>query len=323
MIEWLHPGLLLIAAALGVPFFRGAARKVFVLSAAGIALADCLLMRPGTYAVFRFLDHTLTAGRVDRLSIVFADVFSLIAFIGLIYALHVDDWKQHTAALIYAGSALGAVFAGDLVVLYFFWELMALSSVFLVLLARNEKSTAAALRYLLVHLFGGVLLLGGIILRVRETGTVAFGNLSADPAGSGLSFSLILAGFLLNAAAPPLSAWLPDAYPEGTVTGTVFLSAFTTKTAVYVLARGFPGTELLVWLGAVMTLYGIVYAVLENDIRRLLAYHIISQVGYMVCGIGLGTVTALNGAVAHAFAHILYKALLLMGAGSILMTGRR
>jgi len=135
-----------------------------------------------------------------------------------------------------------------------------------------------------------------------------------------MAWALILVAFLLNAAVPPLGAWLSDAYPEATVTGAVFMTAFTTKSAVYALIRGFAGTELLVWLGAAMAVYGVVYAVLENDARRLLAYHIISQVGYMVCGVGIGTALATNGATAHAFAHILYKALLFMGAGAVLQT---
>ena len=129
-------------------------------------------------------------------------------------------------------------------------------------------------------------------------------------------------GFILNAAVPPLHAWLPDAYGEATFNGSVFMCAFTTKTAVYALCRGFAGMEILVPLGVIMALYGVVYAVLENDCRRLLAYHIISQVGYMVAGVGLGTAMAINGACAHAFAHILYKGLLFMGCGAVLhMTG--
>ncbi len=130
-------------------------------------------------------------------------------------------------------------------------------------------------------------------------------------------------GFILNAAVPPLHAWLPDAYGEATFNGSVFLCAFTTKTAVYALCRGFAGMEILVVLGVIMALYGVVYAVLENDCRRLLAYHIISQVGYMVAGVGLGTQMAINGACAHAFAHILYKGLLFMGCGSVLLHDRR
>ena len=122
----------------------------------------------------------------------------------------------------------------------------------------------------------------------------------------------------------PLSAWLPDAYPESSWSGMVFLSAFTTKTAVYVLLRAFPGTELLIYVGLFMVFYGIIYAILENDMRRILAYSIVNQVGFMVVGIGIGTEMALNGAAAHAFTHIIYKALLLMSAGSVLyMTGKR
>jgi multicomponent Na+:H+ antiporter subunit D len=210
-------------------------------------------------------------------------------------------------------------FAGDFLSLYIFWELMAISSALLVLLRRQPSSVAAGFRYILVHIFGGLILLAGIVLHWSQTGSLAFGDMGASGSG-GLAWAMILAAFLLNAAVPPLGAWLPDAYPEATVTGAVFMTAFTTKSAVYALIRGYAGTELLVWLGAAMAVYGVVYAVLENDARRLLAYHIISQVGYMVCGVGIGTALATNGATAHAFAHILYKALLFMGAGAVLQT---
>jgi multicomponent Na+:H+ antiporter subunit D len=244
-----------------------------------------------------------------------------MSFIGAVYSLHVKDSGQHMAAFLYIGGSLGVTFAGDFFTLFIFWELMAFASAYLVFARREKKATEAAFRYILVHIFGGVCLLGGIILHYMQTNSIAFGPLAQD--GS-LAFYLILIGFILNAAVPPLHAWLTDAYPEGTVTGSVFMSAFTTKTAVYVLVRAFPGTELLVWLGTIMALYGVVYAVLENDSRRLLAYHIISQVGYMVTGVGIGTDMSLNGSVSHAFAHILYKGLLFMGAGAVIhMTGKR
>ena len=263
-----------------------------------------------------FLGQEIVFGRVDRLSLVFSDVFSLMALLGMIYALHLKDDSQHVAALTYAGSALGVTFAGDFLSLYIFWELMAISSALLVFLRRETSAVAAGFRYLLVHIFGGLVLLAGILLYWSQTGSLSFGDMRG--ASGGVAWSLILIAFLLNAAVPPLGAWLPDAYPEGTVTGAVFMTAFTTKSAVYVLIRSYAGTELLVWSGAAMAIYGVVYAVLENDARRLLAYHIISQVGYMVCGVGIGTALAINGATAHAFAHILYKALLFMGAGAVL-----
>jgi multicomponent Na+:H+ antiporter subunit D len=321
-VEWVHPGLLLIVGAWLVPLLKGRSRHVAMIALPAAALVDCVLMQPGVHAVVPFVGQELVFGRVDRLSLLFSYVFSIITLLGMIYSLHVDDDAQHVAALTYAGAALGVTFAGDFLTLFLFWELMALSAALIVWLRRERGAVDAGFRYLLVHVFGGLCLLGGIVLYWSHTGTLAFGDLTRD-AGSA-AFVLILVAFLLNAAVPPLGAWLPDAYPEATATGAVFLTAFTTKSAVYALIRGFAGTEILVWLGAAMAVYGVVYAVLENDARRLLAYHIISQVGYMVCGVGIGTELALNGASAHAFAHILYKALLFMGAGAVLqVTGLR
>lgn len=320
--DWVHPGVVLILGAWILPFVAGKARRVVMVALPAAVLAQCLLLEPGTYGALRFLGQNLVFGRVDRLSLVFSYGFALLALLGMIYALHVDDVAQHVAALTYAGATLGAAFAGDFLSLFLFWELMAVSATVLVWLHRQPAAVGAGFRYFLVHLFGGLCLLGGTVLHWSQTGSLAFGDMSAY-AGSA-AFTLILIAFLVNAAVPPLGAWLPDAYPEATATGAVFLTAFTTKSAVYALIRGFAGTELLVWWGAAMAVYGVVYAVLENDARRLLAYHIISQVGYMVCGVGIGTELALNGTSAHAFAHILYKGLLFMGAGAVLqVTGLR
>jgi multicomponent Na+:H+ antiporter subunit D len=320
--EWLRPGLLLILGAWVLPFVTGKAKRLVMVLLPASVLVYCLLLEPGTYGEIRFLGQELVFGRVDRLSLVFSYVFALLTLVGMVYALHVDDAAQHVAALTYAGAALGATFAGDFLSLFLFWELMALSAALLVWLRRKPAAVAAGFRYLLVHVFGGLCLLGGIVLYWSQTGSLTFGDMT--PYAGSAAFALILIAFLLNAAVPPFGAWLPDAYPEATATGAVFLTAFTTKSAVYALIRGFAGTEILVWWGAAMAVYGVVYAVLENDARRLLAYHIISQVGYMVCGVGIGTQLALRGAAAHAFAHILYKGLLFMGAGAVLqMTGLR
>lgn len=318
-IEWVHPGLVIIFGALLIPLLRGLVQQIYLLALPAVAIALVLTTGYGTYGTLSFLDFDLVLGRVDQLSLVFTSVFSIILLIGSVYALHLRDSAQHVAAFIYAGSALGVVLAGDLVTLYVFWEMMLFSSVWLIWLRRRERSWAAGWRYMYVHVVGGLLLLGGVVLYYLETGSIAFDAIESD----GPAFYLILVGFMINAAVPPLHAWLSDAYPEGTITGAVFLGAFTTKTAVYTLIRGYPGVELLVWFGTIMALYGVVYAVLVNDIRRLLAYHIISQVGYMVAGVGLGTAIAINGAASHAFTHILYKALLFMGAGAVIhVTGR-
>jgi multicomponent Na+:H+ antiporter subunit D len=264
----------------------------------------------------------LTFGRVDKLSLVFGYIMSLMAIIGTLYGLHVKRVAEHAAAWVYVGGSLGAIYAGDLLTLFLFWELMALSSVFLIWFRGRQESLDAGYRYLLVHMAGGVALLAGILLHYQETKSLAF--VAFDVNHPTPATYLVMIGFMLNAAVPPLHAWLPDAYGEATFNGSVFMCAFTTKTAVYALCRGLPGLDLLIPLGVIMALYGVVYAVLENDSRRLLAYHIISQVGYMVAGVGLADLDtkfgklALNGACAHAFAHILYKGLLFMGCGTVL-----
>lgn len=322
MIEWIHPGLILIFGAAFIPLFRGSLKKIYMIALPTAALIACFFTTPGTHGVVKFLGYDLTFGRVDKLSLLFSYVFCIMGIVGIVYALHVKDDAQHVSALVYVGSALGVTFAGDFFSLFIFWEIMAFAPTVLVWSNKTKESIDAGFRYLLVHIFGGICLMGGALLHMAETGSIEFSSMMAYEGG--IAFYLILVGFLLNAAVPPFGAWLPDTYPEATVTGAVFMTAFTSKSAVYVLIRGFAGTELLIWMGAIMALYGVVYAVLENDARRLLAYHIISQVGYMVCGVGIGTEMALNGASSHAFAHILYKGLLFMGAGAVLeMTGKR
>jgi len=319
MMTDIHPALLLFCGGLLVPFFRGNAKNWFVIVLPAAAFYLISTLEPSTSLQVHFFGYDLTFLRVDRLSRIFGYIFTLNAFAAFIYAFYLKDNAQHVSALFYVGSALGAVFAGDLVSFYFFWEVMAVSSTFLILARRTKKAMGAGMRYILVHLFGGLCLLAGIVIHISNTGSVAFEAMTQQNPATWL----MLIGVLVNAAAPPFSAWLSDAYPEATVTGGVILSAYTTKTAVYTLIRGFPGWEILIVVGCIMTLYGIIYALLENDMRRILAYSIINQVGFMVTGVGIGTVMSLNGAAAHAFAHIIYKALLWMSAGSVLyMTGK-
>jgi multicomponent Na+:H+ antiporter subunit D len=276
---------------------------------------------PESFGHVQYLGFDLNFGRVDRLTFVFLHVFTLMAVVGTIYSLKVKESGQHIAAWLYVAGSLGVTLAGDYLTLFIFWELMAFASTFLIWYRKKKRSIEAGYRYLLVHMAGGLVLLAGIFLLYRTGHDLSFGLFTQE--GAGWAEYLIMIGFILNAAVPPIHAWLPDAYPEATVTGAVFMCAFTTKTAVYVLARAFPGFEILAILGACMALYGVAYAVIENDARRILAYHVVSQVGYMVCAVGIGTAMAINGAAAHAYAHIFYKALLFMGAGAVLeMTGR-
>ena len=319
MIESIHPALLFIVGACFIPLLKGRVKAAYMLLLPILSFYIIYSLEDGTYWTTGFLDYNLVLGRIDRLSKVFGYVFALVSFIGFLFALKVDDDLQHVSAMMYAGGALGVTFAGDVFSLYVFWEIMALASTFVVLAGRTKAARAAAVRYVLVHLAGGLVLLAGIILYVQKTGQIEFSYIGLD----GVESYLIFLGIALNAAIPPLHPWLQDAYPEASPTGAVFLSAFTTKSAVYVMARTFPGTELLIYAGALMTAFPIFYAVLENDIRRVLSYSLINQVGFMMCGVGIGTELAINGTVSHAFCHILYKALLFMSAGAVLqMTGK-
>ena len=307
--------LIFILGGLAVPLLRGRARAVWMLLLPVAAFAWLLSVPYGEHARIGFMGQTLVLMRVDRLSLLFGYVFLIAALLNVIYALHVDDTPQHVASLVYAGSTLGAVFAGDLLTLFVFWELTAVSSVVLVWARRTESARRAGMRYLLMQLLSGMLLLIGALVHWRATGSLQFGNIGLAGAGG----AWILAAFGVKCAFPLLHNWLQDAYPEATVTGTVVLSAFTTKLGIYALARAFPGTEMLIWVGVTMTAFPIFYAVIENDLRRVLAYSMNNQLGFMVAGVGIGTELALNGAVAHAFADILFKSLLFMSMGAVLL----
>jgi multicomponent Na+:H+ antiporter subunit D len=311
------PALAMLAGALLLPLVPRKYRSFFSLFVPLLALGLVLLAPSGVHLTLELMDYPLVIYKVDRLSRFFGVIFALITMIGSLFAYHVKKAVEQSAALLYAAGALGVTFAGDLITLFVFWELMSLPSTYLIWARGIRESEKAGMRYLMVHLFGGGLLFAGIIVHTGDTGRILIDQLTDR---NSLASWLILAGVAVNAAVVPLHAWLPDAYPKATVTGAVFLSALTTKTAVYVLLRIFPGWEILIYLGVLMALYGVVFAFLANDIREILAYHIISQVGYMVAGAGIGTEMAVNGASAHAFSHILYKALLFMGAGAVLHT---
>ena len=311
-----------------IPFFigavvalltRGHVRSFLMLAIITLSGIHLWLIPSDIQVQMSFLDYELTLYRVDGLSVVFGYVFHIAAFISVLFALHVRDTTQHVSGLLYAGSAVGVLFAGDLITLFVFWELLALTSAFLVWAQRSERSYQSGMRYLIYQVLSGVILLAGVLIHIAQTGSIAFDFIGVDHIGGWL----ILVAFGIKAAFPLLHTWLTDAYPEATPTGTVFLSAFTTKAAIYTLARGYPGTELLVYVGATMACFPIFFAVIQNDLRRVLSYSLINQLGFMVCGIGIGTALAINGAVSHAFVHIIYKSLLFMSMGAVLyMTGK-
>ena len=316
MVSILPTAFIFIASALILGFLpRGHIRSTILLATPVLAAWHIWNLPVGIFSQVEFVGQTLDMMRVDKLSRIFGLIFCLAAFLGNLYAWHVRDLIQQVAALLYAGAAIGAVFAGDLITLFFYWEGTALASVFLIWARRTEGSYHTGMRYLIIQITSGVILLAGTALLYRDTGSITFERMTLGSLGTWFIFL----SFGIKCAFPLLHNWLQDSYPAATITGTVILSAFTTKLAVYALARGFAGTELLIYIGAVMTLFPIFFAEIENDLRRVLAYSLNNQLGFMVVGIGVGTEMAINGTASHAFAHILYKALLFMSVGAVML----
>lgn len=332
------PFLIFFIGAPLILVLTGRARQVGLIALGVVALADVLFL-PGGYIAgpvasgvmqwnLPFMGFTLTLLRVDSLSYLTGMIFAIITLLILIYAAAVATPRLHLYALLFAGASLGVVFAGDLITLLIFWELMAVTSTFLIWQEGGE-AIGAGYRYLLYHGLGGTLLAVGIALLYVGAGSPIVGPLSGIPNATYQLWAsvLIVMGIGVNIAFLPLHTWLPDTYPRAHFVASVFLSVYTTKTAVYLLARAQPGTEYIVYMGVLMALYGVLFAVFQNDMRRLLSYHIVSQVGFMVAGIGiLGWMGAaseigqlgLDGGMAHLVNNILYKTLLFMAVGVII-----
>lgn len=320
MIDSIPPGLIFLLGAFLVPLIKPKALKqAYLLFLPLLAFFSLLQLEAGTMLTYKFIEYELILVKVDALSLCVAYIFVIIAFLAMIYSLHIENDWQHVAAFIYIGASLGVVFAGDFFTTFFFWEIMAITSVLLILHNRDKESLDAGYRYVLMHVLGGCCLLAGIILHVSASGSI-----TTVPSDASWAFWLILLGFGLNAAFIPLHTWLPDSYPRATITGSVFMCIYTTKTGVYVLARYFPGLDFLIYMGIVMCVFGVTMALMQNNVRKLLSYHIVSQVGYMVVGVGIGSALAINGSMAHLFNNVFYKTLLFMCMGSVIfMVGRQ
>jgi multicomponent Na+:H+ antiporter subunit D len=313
MFELIPPAIFMVVAALLIGPARGHLRTAVVLAAPLVTLWFIWQVPNGVAYDVAFLDYRIEPLEGSEVRRLFATIFALMAFVGGLYAFRQARWYELSAAYAYAAGAIGVSFAGDLITLFLYWELMALFSTVVVWCGGTPEARQAGIRYAIMHLLGGVILKVGIEGVVVHTGSIDIQPMLAN----NFDTWMMLTGILINAAAPPVSAWLADSYPSSSATGSVFLSAFTTKTAILALILLFPGEPVLIGIGLFMVMYGIIYALLENDIRRILAYSIVNQVGFMVCAVGIGTQMALNGAAAHAFAHIIYKALLFMSAGVV------
>lgn len=309
-----HPGLFLIICGIVAAILPAKYRRIPVIGGPFITFIAWFLMPVGTSDSLLLLNrYTLSYLNVTNENYLFLFILSLIALIAGIYAAHSNKQLESFCALNYAGASICVALAGDWITMIVFWEYMAVTSLFLVWCSKSSKSSKAGFRYLILHMLGGNLLLFGILLKVFQ-GSVMITCITGQ---YDLSFWLIFLGVAVNAAVVPLHTWVPDAYPEATLSGTIYMASFTTKIAILSMLRIFEGEKFLIVLGVIMMLYGAIFALMENNIRRVLSYHIISQLGFMVIDIGIGGEIGSNAAIALAFSNIIYKAVLLMCAGAI------
>ena len=313
MISDFPPGFIMIIGALLVPFLPHIIRQIYMMILVLIS-AYSLTLGFGIHSTINVMGFDFILFQSDSLTLPFAIIFHIAAALNVIYGAHEKQWKQHVSIMSYSGAAIAAVHAGDLFTLFVWWEATAFTSVFLILAGNTYRSYRSAFRYILIQVTSGMFLLAGAIILLINDGSALLTKFDIES----LYGQLIFIAFGIKAAFPLLNGWLQDSYPEASEIGTVALSTFTTKLAIFCFAKCFAGTELLIVIGAIMTFYPIFFAVIENDLRRVLTYSLNNQLGFMIVAIGIGTELAINGAVAHAFAHILYKGLLFMGMGAVL-----
>ena len=317
------PFAVVLLAALLVPVLSRRVGHAVGAVAAGAVVPYVWLVEQGAHLPAKLFGFDAVLFNVDGFSQLMGLIFGFIGAAGVLYSYASGAENRQTAfALGYVGTSLGAVFAGDWLTLIFFWELMAVTSTLLVW-HYGGRAVRAGFRYALAHGIGGTLFMGAIAWHYAEVGTFLFGSVPGGPAAAGLAGGvapvLAAVGIGVNVGFIGLHAWLPDTYPRPHIAASVFLCVFTTKTGVYGMYRVFPqdGSVAVAYMGGAMAVFGATMALFQNDMRRLLSYHIQSQVGYMVAGVGIGTTLAQAGAFAHVFNHILYKGLLFMTAGVV------
>ena len=315
-----HPATALIIGGLMAAILRGRFASMALVIAPIFGLWYIHTLEVGSVMQHTLLGYEILSVAVDEQAKFFGYLFHVAALIAGIYSFHLRDPWQISMGLLYAASSVGVAFAGDMLSVFLWWEGLAITSVFQIWGRKTKRAEDSGFRYLFFHISSGLLLLAGILIRYHGEGVAAF---SLNPLTEALEAGdsgawVILLAVGIKAAFPGLHTWLKDGYAEATPTGPVWLCAFTTKCAVCMLVRLFPGADILITIGAVMALFPLFYAVIENDLRRVLCYSKINQIGFMVVAIGIGTDLAIDGAIAHAFSHVLYKGLMFMSLGAVL-----
>ena len=242
----------------------------------------------------------------------------------------------YTAYLLCLTGLLGITITGDAFNVFVFLEISSLSSYVLISIGRDRRALTAAYQYLIMGTIGATFILIGIGLLYVMTGTLNMGDLAAripavaDTRTVRAAFAFLTIGVSLKLALFPLHLWLPNAYAYAPSVVTAFLAATATKVAVYVLLRffftifgakfSFEAMQLdkvLLPLALVGIFSASVVAIFQTNVKRMLAYSSVAQIGYMILGISLVSVTGLTAGISHLFNHALMKGALFMALGCI------
>ncbi len=275
---------------------------IFSLSALMVGPGETLQIEVG----FKSLDFEVKPySRITFFS------FTLVGALTLIYGMRVMNPAEKIGSIWGIAAAAGITLANNYITLYLFWELLTLSAALIILANRTDKCTKMAFRFIIIQLAGGLSLLFGIFQHF-----VATGSLIIETPAAGLPFFVL--GIGVKAVFLPLCIWLPWGYPAASFASSVVLAGLTTKIGVFALASFLPPLDAVALMGGFMAVYGIIMALMQKNLRYLLSFHIISQVGYMVAGMGLGFSLAVDGAFLHMFNNMIYKGLLFMCAGILI-----
>jgi len=282
--------------------------------------------------------------RIDAVNAFVALIVAAIAAVTLPYALlsserEIPEEKIplfYSALLLCLTGLLGITQTGDIFNVFVFLEISSLASYALISLGSDRQALTSAYQYLIMGTIGATFYLIGVGLIYSQTGSLNMQDLANILPGVlhlktvETGFAFIMIGIALKLALFPLHLWLPNAYTYAPSVVTVFLAATATKVAVYVMLRmlftvfpqGFavttPAEELFIVAGIAGIIIASVYAIYQENVKRLLAYSSVAQVGYMVLGIGFASATSVTAALVHLFNHALMKGALFMAIGAII-----
>lgn len=307
------PGVLYLTGALLLllPVSDRLKNILSFLITAGTLIVTFYLV-PGTSLQLDFLTYNLIPFKVDEISKLTGLIFAVGGLASVLYSMTICSRTNLRLLFVFIGSALTVVFSGDFFTLYVFWELMTISSSFLIILA-SDVTKKMGYYYFLMHVAGSLCLLWGIFLQYSATGSLFLNTIEA-------SIPFFILAIAVKLSFVGFHTWMPLVYSKAPFYVAVVLSIYTTKVGVYVMARLLPGITILAYAGLISALFGIVMALRQNQVRKLLSYSIIIQVGYMMMGISMGTSEGIAGAIFHLVNHILYKTVLFMVAGIVIYT---